>query len=112
MTARRAIIHGLCPRCRQGKIFLRGITMNPLCPVCHLTFEREPGYFLGAMYFSYGLSIPPMLTIFLFLRHFTHQTLSILALETMFVYIPLIPMIFRYSRILWIYWDRKVDPDS
>ncbi len=33
--------------------------MNEHCPQCGLQFGRgEPGYFTGAMYFSYGLAIP------------------------------------------------------
>ena len=27
------------------------------CPVCDLRFEREPGYFMGAMYISYVLGL-------------------------------------------------------
>ena len=30
--------------------------MNERCPHCGLKFEREQGYFLGAMYFSYGIA--------------------------------------------------------
>jgi hypothetical protein len=30
--------------------------MHACCPVCGLHFEREEGYFLGAMYISYGMS--------------------------------------------------------
>lgn len=35
------------------------------CPVCGLKFEREQGYFLGAMYVSYLVSIPPVLLLVL-----------------------------------------------
>ena len=31
--------------------------MYERCEVCNLKFEREPGYFLGAMYISYGLGL-------------------------------------------------------
>ena len=31
--------------------------MHERCLVCDLKFDREPGYFLGAMYVSYGLGI-------------------------------------------------------
>ena len=31
--------------------------MHERCPVCDLKFEREAGYFLGAMYVSYGLAL-------------------------------------------------------
>ena len=57
------ILHQRCPRCRSGKIFRRSIylgfpKMHERCPVCRLRFEREEGYFLGAMYISYGLALP------------------------------------------------------
>ena len=31
--------------------------MRERCPVCSLKFEREEGYFLGAMYISYSLAL-------------------------------------------------------
>jgi len=31
--------------------------MHDRCPGCGLHFNREPGYFLGAMYISYGLGL-------------------------------------------------------
>ena len=31
--------------------------MYQQCSVCNLKYEREPGYFLGAMYISYGLAL-------------------------------------------------------
>src|SRR5437763_3949115 len=57
-----AILHQKCPRCRTGRIFRSSILrlfarMNERCPVCDLRFEREEGYFLGAMYISYGLAL-------------------------------------------------------
>ena len=34
--------------------------MNAACPACGLRFEREAGYFTGAMYVSYVLALPVM----------------------------------------------------
>ncbi len=31
--------------------------MSPRCSVCGLKFQREEGYFLGAMYISFGLAL-------------------------------------------------------
>ena len=60
-SAFTGIVHQLCPRCRLGKIFRSSIFLFPKmherCPVCGLKFEREQGYFLGAMYISYGLAL-------------------------------------------------------
>lgn len=43
-----------CPRCLQGRIFCGLFQMNSKCPNCGLTFDREHGYFTGAMYVSYS----------------------------------------------------------
>ena len=37
--------------------------MNPSCDVCGLHFERESGYFVGAMYVSYGLGVLTILPV-------------------------------------------------
>src|SRR2546429_9258164 len=56
-----SIFHQRCPRCRLGTIFrgsiFRGFPkMQERRPVCDLKFAREPGYFWGAMYISYGIA--------------------------------------------------------
>src|SRR2546430_17043379 len=58
----RSILQQRCPRCRIGGIFqysiFRGFPkMCERCSICDLKFEREPGYFLGAMYFSFALGV-------------------------------------------------------
>src|SRR5438093_7342840 len=68
MSTLQAILRYRCPRCREGAIYLdsfsRGwLAMHQRCPVCNLKFEREQGYFIGAMYVSYGLAIPPYLLL-------------------------------------------------
>jgi uncharacterized protein (DUF983 family) len=38
-----------CARCGSGHLFRRWFTMVDECPRCHLHFEREPGYWVGAV---------------------------------------------------------------
>jgi uncharacterized protein (DUF983 family) len=38
-----------CARCGGGDLFKRWFTMVPDCPRCGLHFEREQGYFTGAI---------------------------------------------------------------
>src|SRR5439155_12681997 len=38
-----------CPRCGGGNLFKRWFRMVPDCPRCALHFEREPGYWVGAV---------------------------------------------------------------
>jgi len=115
-SALRGIVRQLCPRCREGAIFRtslwRGyLSMHETCPVCGLKFEREPGYFLGAMYFSYLLSILPCLAISLTLWRLSGWPFNTVMLGAFFCYLPLVPLVTRYSRVVWMYVDRHFDPD-
>lgn len=57
-----------CPRCHEGDVFE---TRNPYkkmtalketCPHCGLRYEKEMGFFFGAMYVSYMLNIALFVT--------------------------------------------------
>jgi uncharacterized protein (DUF983 family) len=106
-----AILRQRCPRCRQGRVFRGVLEMNPACPVCELTFEREPGYFLGAMYVSYTLSMVllGLLTWVLYLL-LPSWDLGVLVLLACVAYLPIVPLVFRYSRVVWIHFDRWAWP--
>jgi uncharacterized protein (DUF983 family) len=115
ISAARAIARQLCPRCRQGAIYRlplwRGfLAIHERCPVCGLKYEREPGYFLGAMYFSYILSIPPVLLIMLSLWHWTHLSFDAVFIGTFIVYLPLVPAVTRWARVIWLFVDWHFDP--
>ncbi|HEV2350322.1 MAG TPA: DUF983 domain-containing protein [Terriglobia bacterium] len=106
----------LCPRCRVGRIFRASIfrgfpKMYERCAICGLKFEREQGYFLGAMYISYGLALA-MITIFaVLLWVFMHWPLEKNVVVAIIIFVPFAPMLSRLSRVFWIYFDRAVDPE-
>jgi hypothetical protein len=85
--------------------------MNERCPACGHVFGREPGYFLGAMYFGYALGVP-VLGLFLLLAwlQWPDWPLYQLLLVALVGFIPLLPVVFRYSRILWMHFDQMFDP--
>ena len=104
-----AILKRRCPRCLTGDVYQRIFKPNASCPECGLVFEREPGYFLGSFYVSYGLgaaiAIPTVLIVIL--------------LDVSFVWLfPIVgvwvavlgPLIVTYSRVLWYHLDHTVDP--
>jgi uncharacterized protein (DUF983 family) len=104
---------GRCPRCGHGRIFRGRLAMHPACPSCGLRFEREPGYFTGAMYVSYVLALPVMAVciaaVYLIAPQLSFEaTVALAAL----CFLPFVPMLFRYSRILWIHLDQTVDPSE
>jgi uncharacterized protein (DUF983 family) len=96
-----------CPRCREGRLFKGLFRMNDPCSVCGLVHEREPGYFLGAMYFSYALAILVLVPLFfLFLSVLPTWPVLLVPLLPVLLYLPLTPLVYRYSRVFWIYFDR------
>jgi uncharacterized protein (DUF983 family) len=112
-AALSAVTAGRCPRCRRGKIFTGLMRMAPTCAICALRFEREPGYFTGAMYISYLIALPIFIGLFLFLR-WCLPTLSFAGSlgATVTLFLPFVPFVFRSSRILWIHIDRTIDADE
>jgi hypothetical protein len=82
------------------------------CPVCGLKFEREAGYFLGAMYIGYGLGLVTILGLGLILFAFTRWSLMKIALWAILLFLPLAPTITLFSRVLWIYLDQAIDPEQ
>jgi uncharacterized protein (DUF983 family) len=102
-----AILRQRCPRCREGRIFKGIVAMNERCPVCGLRFEREEGYFLGAMYFSYGMSVLILgLGTLLGAQLLPGWKLELVMLLVVALYLPFVPLVFRYSRVIWIHFDR------
>ncbi len=102
-----------CPACLEGQIYQRGMQMNARCPVCGLLLEREQGYFMGALYISYALA-----SLFLGIVAFTLYAirpdwdLGLIVLLAGALFLPLVPAITRYSRIIWIHFDRWAWPDQ
>ncbi len=110
------IFHQRCPRCRSGKIyrgsaFLGFPKMNERCPACQLRFEREAGYFLGAMYVSYGLALVIITVLATVFWLITRWWITDDVIWAVVLFLPLAPAITYFSRVLWIYFDQTIDPD-
>ena len=107
----RALVLQRCPVCCQGPIYERGMKMHPRCPVCNVLFEREPGYYLGAMYISYALAIVFLVTG-LYVGHwfFPDIDLGWMVLICAVCFAPFVPMVTRYSRVIWMFFDHWVWP--
>ena len=81
------------------------------CPVCGLVYEREHGYFVGAMAISYGLAVALVGLLFFAVLAITHWPLEWVLLVSGLAFLPLAPLCLRYSRVLWMNLDRRIDPD-
>jgi uncharacterized protein (DUF983 family) len=110
----RTMLRQQCSECGEGQVFDGGFRMNERCPACGYRFERGPGYFTGAMYFSYALGIPPIAVGVLLgkLLIVPAWPLHWIALAVWVAFLPLAPAVFRYSRVLFIHLDRYFDPEG
>lgn len=104
-----SILHLRCPRCHHGRVFKGLFAMNERCGVCALKFEREPGYFVGAMYISYALASIVVGTAFMG-SYLIAPDLSDLwrYIASCVVLLPFVPLIFKYSRVMWMTLDRSI----
>ncbi len=108
-----SFLQQLCPRCRTGKIFATSTKINKSCPDCGLVWEREEGYFVGAMYFSYFLAVLFLCTFMVIWRFILPAIdLGNIALISIACFAPFVPLVFRYSRVIWIYFDRWAWPEK
>jgi uncharacterized protein (DUF983 family) len=111
-----SIFQQRCPRCRIGRIFQSSIfrgfpKMCERCSVCDLKFEREPGYFLGAMYFSFALGVLILGPIAALIWFLTGWWITKVILWAAILFLPFAPTITLFSRVLWIYLDQRIDPE-
>jgi len=81
------------------------------CSICDLKFEREPGYFLGAMYISYCLGLLIMAPIAVLLWSLTGWSITKVVIWAAVLFFPLAPTITLFARVLWIYLDQSIDPE-
>jgi uncharacterized protein (DUF983 family) len=87
-----------CPRCGEHTLFRRWFTMYEQCAVCRLKFEREQGYFLGAMYINYAMTVGIVLVGYFVLEWMTDMSLAyqLVLWGSVSVLCPL--LLFRRSR--------------
>lgn len=99
-----------CPFCGHGRLFRNWFRMHRQCAYCGASFEREPGFFLGSIYFNYGLTaliVAIVYPVSLFAGWASERVLLLSCLA----FCVLFPMwFFRYARSLWLGFDQFVDP--
>ncbi len=104
-----ALIRNRCPHCLEGIVFTGMWKMNEPCPQCGVIFEREQGYFLVSIFFGYVLGFAVVLPFCLLLYALGASLYWYLAVSVM-VLVLFSPLIFRYSRLLWMHLDELLDP--
>ena len=113
-----------CPRCRDGKLFKhplslrmkRNMEMNAECPVCKQPTDIEIGFYYGTGYISYLICI--VIVVLSFFIWFLTIGFSFhdnrFLFWVIFICIALAalqPWLMRFSRVLWLSFFVKYDPD-
>jgi len=82
--------------------------MHERCAACGLRFEREPGYFVGAIYINYAVTAGVALGGVLVLDAVVGLTLAqeLTLAVGLAVLVPI--LFFRYARSLWLALDYLV----
>jgi len=99
-----------CPRCGVGGLYRRPFSMHGHCPHCGLKFEREQGYFVGAIYVNYAATVVIAVPSFFILDAFASLTIH----QQLAMWIPfavIFPLLFfHHSRSLWLVLDHFFNP--
>jgi uncharacterized protein (DUF983 family) len=117
-----ALLKNKCPRCREGDVFCtttaykKGFMKMPKnCPHCGQRTEIEPGFYYGAAYVSYALTVA--ISVASFIAWWTIVGLSLddnrlfwwLGLNAVLL-VFLQPWLMRLSRTIWLSFFVKYNP--
>jgi uncharacterized protein (DUF983 family) len=116
LNALRRALALRCPRCGATPLFpdrgFRGwFAMTPSCAVCGLRFERAQGYWVGAIYVSYVVTVVIALTGALTMWNVADVSPA----RQLWFWLPFVVLFplwfFRYSRSLWLAFERLLNPE-
>jgi len=86
--------------------------MHERCPRCGLSYEREPGFYLGSIYVNYGVTAL-IVTAAFFALFFTQVLPQRTVLAILMAFCVAFPLwFFRYARSLWLGFDQYWDPNQ
>ena len=105
------ILKAKCPKCKKGNIFssngnsllFRIPKMKVRCENCNFKYEKEPGFFFGAMFVSYALAVAQFIAFFIISYFVFNVSLLLTYVGIVLLAILSSSLNFRLSRIIWIY---------
>lgn len=109
-----------CPRCHEGEVF---VSKNPYnlskmfelhehCDHCGIRYEFEPGFFYGAMYVSYALTVALGVATYILTEMLFDPTVLQVIVALVGVLIIGSPLVLRLSRIIWMNFFIKYEPEK
>jgi len=116
-----SVITNTCPSCHKGKVFKYGSVFHPNkfdkmydnCTACGHKYEKEHGFFYGAMYASYAITVA--MSVATFVLTYLFYSLApywLYIINILIVLVVLAPLNFRLGRLLWINIFTGYDPKA
>lgn len=115
ITMSKSLISALagakCPKCREGNLFSVNVfsfrklsTINSTCQVCGANLNPEPDFYYGAMYISYAFSVALVITALTAINVLvTKPELWMYLTLVLVLNVVLLPVMLRYSKVLYLY---------
>ena len=109
-----------CPKCHESDLFKNKnpyqydgfFDMPENCPTCGQRLDLEPGFYYGAMYVSYGVSVAWLVAVFVAVAVlYPNFSLEFYLVTGIGSLIALVPYFFRLSRAIWINFFVSYDKD-
>ena len=105
-----------CPRCHQGDVFVKSHAFNlgfdkmhEQCSHCDLRYEKEPGFFYGAMYVSYAMMVAVFVTLWVLNTWFFHLDAFPFIFLVLLGILGMMTLVFRGARLLWMNFFFRYD---
>lgn len=116
-----SIFKGRCPVCQEGKVFKyknvfhpkKFDKMNERCDHCGHKYEIEAGFFYGAMYVAYALTVAISVATFVLTYLIYSETpYWVYIINILVVLILLAPVTFRGGRLIWMNFFNHYKPEA
>lgn len=117
-----SMILNKCSRCHQGDVFVsknpydlsKMFKLHKSCTHCNLKYEKEPHFFYGALYISYGISAGWFIIWYSLLSvTFNWDNIHFILFLSLFI-VAVAPLTLRWSRLIWlnIFYKYRKEFDS
>lgn len=116
-----SIFKGKCPVCHEGKVFTHKQVFHPYkfdkmektCSFCGHKYEIETGFFYGAMYVAYALTVAISVATFVLTYLFYNEASSWLyIINIVVVLLAMSPITFRAGRLIWMNFFSSYKPNA
>lgn len=104
-----SVLNRKCPQCQEGEFFVSSYydlkhvgDIKETCDHCGLKYEREPGFYYGAMYVAYGLGVATFVTLWVSMNLFFKNISTGVQIGIIVAAIIVLgPFLYSLSKIIW-----------